>query len=73
MKILIFFLLFFLLCAFFIISNENLALNKADKRLDFARHYYQWFVSLAGNFKAITGAVIDAKWFPDSGKVIKAK
>ena len=66
MKILYLLFIFMFLSAFFIISNDNLALVDKDARLEFARAYYVWFLGVLGNFESITGAVIKADWIPDT-------
>ena len=65
MRIISLLVLFMFLSAFFIISNQNLALKDKDSRLQFARSYYAWFLGFIGNFKNITGAVIKIEWIPD--------
>ena len=65
MKYVAFVIVFLLFGAFFIVSNENLALKNSDSRLIFARHYYGWFVGILDNFKSISGDVIHSKWLPD--------
>ncbi len=64
MKLLTFAIIFIFLSAFLIISNGNLALKDSDSRLTFARAYYSWFLGLFGNFKTISGNVIDVDWIP---------
>lgn len=78
MKYIAFVIVLLLFGAFFIVSNENLALKNPDNRLIFARHYYGWFVSILGNVKSITGDVIHSQWLPDSqvktlNKTVKTK
>lgn len=65
MKIVAFTILFLLFGAFFIVSNENLALKDSDKRGIFIRHYYGWFVNIFSNTKSLTGNVIHSNWLPD--------
>ena len=72
MKLISLFMLFLFFSAFFIISNENLALKDHDARLKFARSYYAWFVDILGNLKSITGSVIKAEWIPDKN-ITKSK
>jgi len=64
MRVLMFLAMFFLLGAFFIISNENLHIGKSDELKVFGEHYYAWFSGLFDNFKSITGYVVESKWLP---------
>ncbi|MEK6856369.1 MAG: hypothetical protein AABX66_04410 [Nanoarchaeota archaeon] len=70
MKYLGFIILLLLFGAFFIVSNENLALKDVNKRTIFAREYYGWFIGVLGNVKTITGNVISLNWLPNNTKVI---
>jgi len=65
MKILIFTILFFLIGAFFIISENNLALGKSgnvDKTIGL---YYMWISHLFDNTLAMTGDVVRMNWLPE--------
>jgi len=58
--------LFFMIGALFIISNDNLSLINPEERTDFVRSYVLWFSSIGENIKQITGQVIATDWIPDS-------
>ena len=58
--------LFFVIGALFIISNEDLSLISPEKRADFVRLYGLWLSSISENIQKITGQVIAADWIPDS-------
>ena len=64
-KYIAFIVLFLLFSAFFIISNNNLALKDKENRTIFARSYYGWFVNVIGNIKSITADVIKSNWLPE--------
>lgn len=69
MKLISLFMLFLFFSAFFIISNENLALHEKENRVKFAKVYYAWFLDILGNFKSISGYVIKAEWLPDNKNI----
>ncbi len=60
--------LFFVIGALFIISNENLSLISHKEMTDFVRLYGLWLSSIGENIQQITGQVIAADWIPDSGE-----
>ena len=73
MRLVALFMLFLFLSAFFIISNENLALKDKDARMEFGRAYYIWVLGIFGNVKSISGYVIKAEWLPDRNITNKSK
>ncbi len=64
MKLTLIFVIFILANAFFIISNENLALKNPSNIAKFSIEYKDWIVKIAGNFKDVTGSVIKHNWIP---------
>ena len=60
-------IIFLILGAFFIISNENLALSDRTNFDVFKDLYYEWLINLFENSKEITGYVINSDWLPDTG------
>ncbi len=64
MKFLLYLLLFFLLGAFIIISNENLHLSNHAEASRLYSAYYSWLGGLGSNIKGITGEVVSLNWFP---------
>jgi uncharacterized protein YxeA len=66
MKIILTILIFLILGAFFIISNENLALRDSNAFDQFTDLYYDWLNSLFDNGKDITGYVVNSDWLPDT-------
>lgn len=66
MKVWIILVLFLLLGAFFIISNENLHLSEKDEAMQFGRNYYSWFGDLFSSAKGVAGYAVKSEWFPSS-------
>ncbi len=64
MKFLIFLMIFFILGALLIISNNNLALHSKENLENFFRLYVKWLNDIFSNIKTITGDVVNLKWFP---------
>lgn len=65
MKIMLFILIFLLIGAFFIISENKLALIKQENRKEFGNLYYSWFWHLFDNSKNLVGYVIKLDWLPE--------
>ncbi len=66
MKIWIILVLFLLLGAFFIISNENLHLANKSEAMQFGRVYYSWFGDLFLNAGNVAGYAVKSEWLPSS-------
>jgi len=64
MKTFLFIMLFLFVGAFFIISNENIALNSSENVGIFFSEYGEWIDSLFGNGKVVTGYVLKMEWLP---------
>ncbi|MBS3089562.1 hypothetical protein J4461_01625 [Candidatus Pacearchaeota archaeon] len=58
-------LIFLLIGAFLIISNNNLHISQSEGRVIFARSYYNWIFGLFGNVKSLTGYFVSTEWLPD--------
>ena len=69
MKTFMFLIMFLLIGAFFIISNENIRLNNSENVDYFFKEYGLWFDSLFSNGKVVVGYVAKMEWLPDEGKV----
>jgi len=67
MKILMFIILFLLIGAFSIISNENIRMNTSENANHFFSLYSQWFDKLIGNSRTMTGYVFKLQWLPGGG------
>jgi len=68
MKTLMFIILFLLVGAFFIISNENIKLNSKENINSFLKEYGAWADGLFSNGKTVVGYVAKMEWLPDEGK-----
>ena len=66
MKLVIFLMIFFLIGAFFIISENKLALIKTENRNEFGKLYYSWIGSLFDNSKSVVGYVVKMNWLPEN-------
>lgn len=65
MKFIMFVIIFLLIGAFFIISNENIKLNSKENFNLFLKEYGKWGDSLFGNGKTVIGYVAKMEWLPD--------
>ena len=65
MKVLIFVVLFLLIGAFFIISNENIKLNSQENVKFFFEAYGFWLDKLVDNGKTVSGYVVKMEWLPE--------
>ena len=64
MKIILFILIFFILGALLIISNNNLALIHKDNMNTFTFLYGKWLDDIYSNSYSLTGKVIQLDWLP---------
>jgi len=67
MKTFLFIMMFLFVGAFFIISNENIALNSSENMGIFFSEYGEWIDSLFDNGKVVTGYVLKMGWLPGGG------
>ncbi|MBI2628982.1 hypothetical protein HYW74_02780 [Candidatus Pacearchaeota archaeon] len=65
MKTILIILVFLLINAFFIISNNNLALNNSDNLASLATNYFNWLEKIGNNLTTITGNIIRLNWMPN--------
>ena len=65
MKTVLFIVMFLLIGVFFIVSNENIHLNKSNETNKLVARYYLWAGDLFSNFKSISGYVIQSDWLPN--------
>jgi len=65
MKVLMFVIMFLLIGAFFIISNENIRLNSRENADLFFKSYIGWIDNLIGNGGVVVGYVVKMEWLPD--------
>ena len=59
-------LVFLILGALFIVSNENLHLSDSEEFDSFGRLYFAWVSGLISNIGDIAGNVVLENWIPDS-------
>lgn len=57
-------MLFLLIGAFFIISENNLVLKKQENIDTFYELYFSWLSRIFDNSKEITGDIIKLDWLP---------
>ncbi len=65
MRTIILILIFLILGALFIVSNNNLALIKQQDRAEFDSSYTGWLQKLFSNSQNLVGSVVNMGWFPD--------
>ena len=66
MKVLIIIVIFFLMNAFFIVSNKNIPLNNVENISQVSAIYIQWVRDVVKNGAEITGNAIKLKWVPQT-------
>jgi len=66
MKIISIILIFLLIGAFYIISENNLHLKEQEELNQFVSIYVSWIASLYENSVSITGNMIKMKWLPEN-------
>jgi hypothetical protein len=66
MKIAVFIALFLLLGAFYIISEDSIALNSWENAHIFFEKYLFWIVTLVDNSRSVVGSVVKMEWIPDT-------
>lgn len=64
MKIIMIILMFLIIGALFVISNENLHLNDKKELERFYDSYYLWVGNVFNNLKSVTADVIKVDWLP---------
>jgi hypothetical protein len=65
MKIWIFVMMFFLVGAFFIISENNLALGHEGNFSKFSSLYTSWLSQVFGNTFSLSGYIVKMEWLPN--------
>jgi hypothetical protein len=65
MKLLLFVVMLLLVGAFFIISENNLALNNSENVDKFYDLYLDWVGKIVGNSMELAGYVIKLDWLPN--------
>ncbi|MCK4552737.1 hypothetical protein KAT80_00860 [Candidatus Pacearchaeota archaeon] len=65
MKIFIFILMFFIIGALLIISNNNLAMCQQSNVAKFSELYVEWFDGLYANSQILIKEIVKLNWFPE--------
>jgi len=65
MKILMFIVIFLLIGAFFIISENKLVMSKEENRKIFCEKYFLWLDRIFENTKGLTSYVVKMDWLPN--------
>lgn len=68
MKTFIFLIMFLLIGAFFIISDENIRLNSSENVGLFFKEYGLWIDGLVVNGRVVSGYVVKMEWLPGEGE-----
>ncbi len=66
MKIVLLVIMFFLIGAFFIISENNLALSKPGNSDKVIELYSDWLSHIFDNSRSLAGYVVKMDWLPDN-------
>lgn len=64
MKIILVVMIFFIMSALFIISNNNLAMYKQENIVNFVDMYLSWVNNLFLNTQKISGEITKLDWLP---------
>lgn len=64
MKIFLFILVFFILSALLIVSNNNLAMSKQESYKKFFELYIGWLDNIYDNTQKISGEAVKMNWLP---------
>jgi len=66
MKVVSFLLIFLVIGALFIISENNLALKNQENRTKFLELYFIWLSKIFENSKNLVGYVVKLDWLPEN-------
>ena len=67
MKLIMFITLFLLLGAFYIISENTIALNSWENVNLFFEKYFFWIGTILENSRSVVGSVVKMEWMPAAG------
>jgi len=73
MRILLVVLIFFVLGALFIISNNGLTLYNDEDFSDFSELYVLWLDSTYSNVQKVTGNAVKLDWLPELNNTLNDK
>ena len=65
MKIILFLILFLVVCSLVIINNHDLKLSNKEDVQKFSELYSEWFDNFYLNLRNVTGYVVDMSWVPE--------
>ena len=66
MKLTLIIIIFLLIGAFFIISENKLTLRDSEARVEFGKLYLGWFGQILENSKNLIGYVVKLDWLPEN-------
>ncbi|MBU1136110.1 MAG: hypothetical protein KJ559_01220 [Nanoarchaeota archaeon] len=66
MRLIILVLMFLMIGALFIVSENNLALKENKSRQELKTIYLSWFEQLFNNSKNLIGYVVKLEWLPEN-------
>ena len=66
MRLLMLLVMFLLMGAFFIVSNNEFHLANSGEFYSFGERYYGWFLDLGKNVAGLVGNVVKMDWMPKS-------
>jgi len=66
MRIIMIIVMFFVISALFIISNNNLYMYKQESIVKFVDLYLDWINQVFSNSQRVTGEVIRLEWLPEN-------
>ena len=72
MKIILFIVIFLLMNAFLIISNNNLHINNTENIKQVFVLYGDWIKQVSGNLGQVTGDAVKLDWTPEKIEVREA-
>ncbi len=70
-KLILIVFVFLVLGALFIVSNDRLALGKAENLAQFKQDYYFWLSHLFSNSKGVVGYVVQSEWLPSENRTLQ--
>jgi len=65
-KLYLIIVIFLLINAFFIVSENNLKLNDSENIKIFFQSYFSWFKNIGNNLGEISGNVVNLDWVPNN-------
>ena len=69
MKIFMIILMFFVIGALLIISNNSLSLYQEENMIQFKTLYFNWLDDVYGNIELIVKNIVSVKWLPENKNI----